>query len=137
MARARLSRGRANGRRRAQGFKTVEAAVATLPVELQRVALKDEMRSAIEVGDFDGASTDLNDFQTIGVPRDMEPAIAVLMGRLAEGMGRTEDALVGLSDGGGFLGPSGRGARPAARNACCAIRSAISSATTSSRSLNR
>jgi len=75
------------------GFKTVEAAVATLPIELQRVALKDEMRSAIEVGDFAGASTELNDFETIGVPHDMEPVIAILMGRLAEGMGRTEDAL--------------------------------------------
>ena len=75
------------------GFKTVEAAVATLPVELQRVALKDEMRSAIEVGDYNGASTDLNDFETIGVPQDMEPVLAILMGRLAEGMGRTEDAL--------------------------------------------
>ncbi len=76
-----------------EGFKTVEAAVATLPLELQRVALKDEMRSAIEVGDFGGASTELNDFETIGVPHDMEPVIAVLIGRLAEGMGRTEDAL--------------------------------------------
>jgi predicted negative regulator of RcsB-dependent stress response len=71
----------------------MEASVATLPIELQRVALKDEMRSAIEVGDFDGASNELNDFETIGVPRDMEPVIAVLMGRLAEGMGRTEEAL--------------------------------------------
>ncbi len=76
-----------------EAFKTMEAAVATLPVELQRVALKDEMRSAIEVRDFDGASTDLNDFETIGIPHAMEPAIAVLMGRLAEGMGRPEDAL--------------------------------------------
>jgi len=76
-----------------EAFKTMDAAVATLPVELQRVALKDEMRSAIEVGDFDGASTQLNDFETIGVPHDMEPMIAILMGRLAEGMGRTEDAL--------------------------------------------
>jgi tetratricopeptide (TPR) repeat protein len=76
-----------------QGFKTVEASVATLPVELQRVALTDEMRSAIEVGDFDGASAELNDFQTIGVPRDMQPLVAVLMGRLDEGMGRSEDAL--------------------------------------------
>ena len=71
----------------------MEAAVATLPVELQRVALKDEMRAAIEVGDFDGASADLNDFQTIGVPRHMQPTVAVLMGRLDEGMGRSEDAL--------------------------------------------
>jgi tetratricopeptide (TPR) repeat protein len=75
------------------GFKSAEAAVATLPIELQRLTLKDEMRSAIEVGDFDGASGDLNDFQTIGVPRHMEPMIAVLMGRLAEGMGHSEDAL--------------------------------------------
>ena len=76
-----------------QGFKSVEAAVATLPIELQRVALLDEMRSAIEVGDFDGAAADLNDFQTIGVPRDLQPMLAVLMGRLDEGMGRSEDAL--------------------------------------------
>jgi tetratricopeptide (TPR) repeat protein len=75
------------------GFKTAEAAVATLPIELQRIALKDEMRSALEVGDFDGASNDLNDFQTVGVPRSMEPMIAVLMGRLAQGMGHLEDAL--------------------------------------------
>ena len=74
-------------------FKTMAAAMATLPVELQRVALKDDMRSAIEVGDFDGASNDLNDFQTVGIPHAMEPTIAVLMGRLAEGLGRKEDAL--------------------------------------------
>jgi hypothetical protein len=75
------------------GFKSADAAVATLPVELQRVALKEEMRSAIEVGDFSTASSQLNDFQTIGVPHELEPAMAVLMGRLAEGMGRNEDAL--------------------------------------------
>ncbi|MGA8077396.1 MAG: tetratricopeptide repeat protein, partial [Xanthobacteraceae bacterium] len=74
-------------------FKTMATAMATLPVELQRVALKEDMRSAIEVGDFDGASNDLNDFETIGIPHDMEPALAVLMGRLAEGLGRKQDAL--------------------------------------------
>jgi tetratricopeptide (TPR) repeat protein len=75
------------------GFKGADAAVATLPVELQRVALKEEMRSAIEVGDFSTASSQLNDFQTIGVSHELEPAMAVLIGRLAEGMGRNEDAL--------------------------------------------
>ncbi len=74
-------------------FKTVAAAMATLPVQLQRAALKDDMRSAIEVGDFNAASDDLNDFQTIGIPHEMEPTLAVLMGRLAEGLGRKEDAL--------------------------------------------
>jgi tetratricopeptide (TPR) repeat protein len=75
------------------GFRNADAAVATLPVELQRVALREEMRSDIEVGDFSAASNQLNDFQTIGVPHDLEPAMAVLIGRLAEGMRRTEDAL--------------------------------------------
>ena len=75
------------------GFRSADAAVATLPVELQRVALKEEMRSAIEVGDFSTASSQLNDFETIGVPHELEPAMAVLIGRLAEGMGRNEDAL--------------------------------------------
>lgn len=75
------------------GFKSNDASVATLPVELQRVALKEEMRSAIEVGDFSTASSQLNDFETIGVPHELEPAMAVLIGRLAEGMGRNEDAL--------------------------------------------
>ena len=75
------------------GFKSADASVATLPVELQRAALKEEMRSAIEVGDFSTASSQLNDFETIGVPHELEPAMAVLIGRLAEGMGRNDDAL--------------------------------------------
>ncbi|MDE2373489.1 MAG: tetratricopeptide repeat protein [Hyphomicrobiales bacterium] len=74
-------------------FKRVEAAVATLPVELQRIVLKYEMRAAIEVKDFGGAAENLNDLETIGIPHEMQPAMSVLIGRLAEGMGRTEDAL--------------------------------------------
>ncbi len=74
-------------------FKRVEAAVATLPIELQRIALKSEMRAAIEVGDFAGAAEELNDLETIGLPRELQPAISVLVGRLSEGMGRNEDAL--------------------------------------------
>jgi predicted negative regulator of RcsB-dependent stress response len=74
-------------------FKRVEAAIATLPIELQRVALKAEMRTAVEVGDFAGAADELNDLETIGLPRELQPTISVLVGRLAEGMGRNEDAL--------------------------------------------
>jgi len=75
------------------GFRNSEAAVASLPIELQRVALREDMRSAIEVGDLNTAANQLNDFRTIGVPHELEPAMAVLAGRLAEGLGRTEDAL--------------------------------------------
>ena len=76
-----------------ESFKRVEATIATLPIELQRTALKDEMRAAIEVGDFATASDQLNDLQTIGLPRELQPAMSVLIGRLSEGMGRKEDAL--------------------------------------------
>jgi hypothetical protein len=75
------------------GFKMVESAIATLPIELQRVALQDEMRASIEVGDYAGAADHLNDIETIGVPREQRPTLAVLIGRLYEGMGRAEDAL--------------------------------------------
>jgi tetratricopeptide (TPR) repeat protein len=76
-----------------ESFKRVEATIATLPIELQRTALKDEMRAAIEVGDFATASDQLNDLQTIGLPRELQPAMSVLIGRLSEGMGRKEDAV--------------------------------------------
>ncbi len=75
------------------GFKSAEAAIATLPIELQRVALKEEMRAAIEVGDYSDAENALDDLQTISITHAMQPAIAVLIGRLDEGIGRTEDAL--------------------------------------------
>ncbi len=75
------------------GFRSSEAAVASLPIELQRVALREDMQSAIEVGDLNTAANQLNDFRTIGVPHELEPAMAVLAGRLAEGLGRNEDAL--------------------------------------------
>ncbi|MEW6450806.1 MAG: tetratricopeptide repeat protein [Pseudomonadota bacterium] len=74
------------------GFRMVEGALATLPLELQRLALRESLRSSIETGDFASASAKLNDFQTVGVPPEHEAAVAVLTGRLAEGMGRIEDA---------------------------------------------
>ena len=74
-------------------FKNAGNAVATLPIELQLAALKDELRAAIEVGDYSDAENALNDLQTIGIPRDMQPGLAVLIGRLDEGLGRNEDAL--------------------------------------------
>jgi tetratricopeptide (TPR) repeat protein len=74
-------------------FKQVEAGIAALPVELQRVALKSEMRAAIEVGDFAGASQQFNDIETVGLPYELQPAVSVLVGRLNEGMGRKQEAL--------------------------------------------
>ena len=74
-------------------FKTISAAIAALPIELQRMAMKEALRSAIEVRDFNSATRVANEIETVGVTRDLEPTINVLIGRLYEGLGRNEDAL--------------------------------------------
>jgi tetratricopeptide (TPR) repeat protein len=75
------------------GFKNVDGALSALPVQLQRMAISQALRSAIEVRDFLGAARMVNELETIGVPPDLEPSVAVLTGRLNEGVGRNEDAL--------------------------------------------
>ena len=75
------------------GFKKIEGALGALPVQLQRMAISQAFRSAIEVRDFVGASRMVNELETIGVPPELEPSVAVLTGRLNEGVGRNEDAL--------------------------------------------
>lgn len=76
-----------------RGFKNAEAAIANLPVELQRVALKEAVRAAIEVRDYETAQNLFSEFQTIGTPSGMQPALSVLQGRLAQGLGKTSEAL--------------------------------------------
>jgi tetratricopeptide (TPR) repeat protein len=76
-----------------EGFKSAEAVITTLPIELQRAALKERLRAAIEVRDLGDATQTLNELMTIGVPGEMEAATAVLSGRLAEALGRISDAL--------------------------------------------
>jgi tetratricopeptide (TPR) repeat protein len=76
-----------------EAFKKSDIAIAVLPIELQRMAMRERMRSSIEVRDFASASRIVNEFDTMGVPTDLEPSIAVLTGRLYEGLGRKEDAL--------------------------------------------
>ena len=74
-------------------FKNVDAALSALPIELQRMVMLQSLRSAIEVRDFAGATRMVHEFETIGVLPEQEASIAVLVGRLNEGLGRSEDAL--------------------------------------------
>ncbi|MDP1585605.1 MAG: tetratricopeptide repeat protein [Bradyrhizobium sp.] len=76
-----------------EGFKSAEAMMAVLPIELQRMVMQEALRASIEVHDFSGAARLVNELETVGVPHAQEPAVAVLAGRLYEGMGRIEDAL--------------------------------------------
>ncbi len=76
-----------------EGFQNVGVGIATLPIELQRRALIAAARASIEVRDFGTAAKMLAEFDTVGVTHEIEPTVAVLTGRLAEGLGRKQDAL--------------------------------------------
>ncbi len=75
-----------------EGFRAVEAAITTLPLELQRNVMKEMIRAYVEVGDITGATAQLNEFEAIGIPQELEPIMALLNGRISEGLGRVEDA---------------------------------------------
>ncbi|MBV9346641.1 MAG: tetratricopeptide repeat protein [Pseudolabrys sp.] len=76
-----------------EGFKAADSAVGTLPLELQRRSLHEAIRASIEVRDFTGAAKLIHDFETLGVPREMESSMALLAGRLDEALGRRDAAL--------------------------------------------
>lgn len=76
-----------------RGFKNAEAAIAMLPVELQRIALREALRAAIEVRDYETAQHLFNEFQVVGTPTEAQPALQVLQGRLAQGLGKNSEAL--------------------------------------------
>jgi tetratricopeptide (TPR) repeat protein len=76
-----------------EGFRAVGAAVGTLPIDMQRMMLKDMVRAAIEVGDITGAVTQMHEIEAVGIPRELQPSLSLLTGRIAEGLGRIEDAL--------------------------------------------
>ena len=53
----------------------------------------DAMRASLEVKDYAGAAKRRAELDVIGVPAEMQPAVAVLRGRLAEALGHDRDAL--------------------------------------------
>jgi len=75
-----------------EGFRSVETTIGTLPLELQRNVMREMIRASVEVGDITGATAQLNEFEAIGIPREVEAAMALLTGRINEGLGRVEDA---------------------------------------------
>lgn len=76
-----------------EGFKNLDAAAAELPIELQRFALHEAARCALEVGDLAEVTRRLNELESVGVPHEMRPAVSLLAGRLAEHLNRSDDAL--------------------------------------------
>jgi tetratricopeptide (TPR) repeat protein len=74
-------------------FKNVEFAIASLPLDIQRIVTMDAMRASLEVKDYAGASKRRSEIEVVGVPPEMQPSFAVLRGRLAEALGHDKDAL--------------------------------------------
>jgi predicted negative regulator of RcsB-dependent stress response len=92
-------------------FKNVEFAITALPVDLQRIVLAEAFRASLEVKDYPGAAVRSNDLDVLGVGPDQTASIAVLRGRLAEALGRDQDALAA------FAAAAGSEDRPAAAEA--------------------
>lgn len=74
-------------------FKNVEFAITALPVDLQRIVVAEAFRASLEVRDYPGAAVRSNDLEVLGTGAEQAAAVAVLRGRLAEALGRDQDAL--------------------------------------------
>lgn len=74
-------------------FKNVEFAIASLPLDIQRIVTMDAMRASLEVKDYAGASKRRGEIEVVGVSPEAGPGFAVLRGRLAEALGHDRDAL--------------------------------------------
>ena len=93
-----------------EGFRSLDTAAASLPVELQRLAFQEAVRAAVEVRDFGAAASLLSEFDALGSSREREAELLVLKGRVMEGLGRLADALTL------YRRASASSARPAAAN---------------------
>lgn len=74
-------------------FKNVEFAIASLPIDIQRIVTMEAMRASLEVKDYAGASKRRSEIEVVGISPEAAPGFAVLRGRLAEALGHDRDAL--------------------------------------------
>jgi tetratricopeptide (TPR) repeat protein len=75
-----------------EGLRKSEASIAALPIELQREIFKEAIRASIEVHDFSAAESQLKELESLGSMSELT-GVAVLVGRIHEGLGRNVDAL--------------------------------------------
>jgi tetratricopeptide (TPR) repeat protein len=74
-------------------LKNVEFAVASLPVDLQRLVVANAMRASLEVKDYSGAAARSSELELLEIPPEMKPSVLLMQGRLDEALGREKDAL--------------------------------------------
>ncbi|HEY0329246.1 MAG TPA: tetratricopeptide repeat protein [Rhodopseudomonas sp.] len=79
-------------------LKNVEFITNGLPLDMQRVVISEAMRASLEVKDYAGATNLSSELDHVGVPAQIQPAVAVLRGRLDQALGRDGDALLKYRD---------------------------------------
>jgi tetratricopeptide (TPR) repeat protein len=104
-----------------RGFTNIEAATATLPIELQQVVTRAALQTAIEMRDFAETGSLFESLETLGSSGD-RASVLVLKGRMAEGLGRIGDA---LSDYEAAAASSDRPAAAQGRLRALALRNAL------------
>ena len=75
-----------------ENFRMGSAALKLLPVDLQRRILLGALRAAVEVRDFAEATRLMNELDNAEIPEPLRAQFAVLAGRVAQGLGRTDRA---------------------------------------------
>jgi len=108
-------RGSANGRTLARVFAMSRRPWRHCRSNCSGPFMTEMTRAFVEVGDITGGVNQLHEFETVGIPRELEPAMSCSRPdrRRARAVARRA---AGLSDRGGFLGSPGRGAGPFARD---------------------
>lgn len=74
-------------------FRSASIQLASMPVDLQRIAVMQALRAALEVKDFAGAAARGSELELLGIPAEMKYPAMLLSGWLDEALGREKDAL--------------------------------------------
>ena len=74
-------------------FKNADLAISSLPVDLQRIAVLQALRAALEVKDYASASARGSELELVGIKPEARPVALMLSGWLDEALGRDKDAL--------------------------------------------
>lgn len=77
-----------------ENFVASAGVVSSLPIDVQRKAAMAAMRAALEVRDAPDAARLLSEFETLGVPTEMEADVALIAGRLAEATDQIDEAFI-------------------------------------------
>ncbi len=73
-------------------FNAGRNAIATLPIEVQRLVLASGMRIMVSASDFGAASDIRGQLDLVGIPADLKPTVTLFSARLALGLGRSDQA---------------------------------------------